>query len=77
EAGPKHAPTLLLVHGYPTSSDIFRNLIEDLSQDYDLIAPDYPGYGRSSQAPMSQCEYSFDNFAEIVDELLVQLKINR
>ncbi|TMU55706.1 alpha/beta fold hydrolase [Flagellimonas algicola] len=77
EAGPKDAPTLLLLHGYPTSSHMFRNLIEDLSQDYHLIAPDYPGYGRSSQPPMSEFEYSFDNFAEIVDELLVQLKVDR
>ncbi|MCL6267815.1 alpha/beta fold hydrolase [Flagellimonas myxillae] len=77
EAGPKDAPTLLLLHGYPTSSHMFRNLMEDLSQDYHLIAPDYPGYGRSSQPPMSEFEYSFDNFAEIVDELLVQLKVDR
>lgn len=77
EAGPKDAPTLVLLHGYPTSSHMFRNLMADLSQDYHLVAPDYPGYGRSSQPPMSEFEYSFDNFAEIVDELLVQLKINR
>nr|WP_299387972.1 alpha/beta hydrolase [Allomuricauda sp.] len=77
EAGSKDAPTLLLLHGYPTSSHMFRNLMQDLSQEYHLIAPDYPGYGRSSQPPMSEFEYSFDNFAEIVDELLVQLKVDR
>lgn len=76
EAGPKDAPTLVLLHGYPTSSHMFRNLMQDLSQDYHLIAPDYPGYGRSSQPPMAEFEYSFDNFAEIVDTLLVQLQIN-
>ena len=77
EAGPKDAPTLLLLHGYPTSSHMFRNLMEDLSQDYHLIAPDYPGYGRSSQPPMAEFDYTFDNFAEIIDELLVQLNVNR
>nr|WP_299170227.1 alpha/beta hydrolase [uncultured Allomuricauda sp.] len=76
EAGPKDAPTLLLLHGYPTSSHMFRNLIKDLSQDYHLIAPDYPGYGRSSQPPMAEFEYSFDNFADIIDDLLVQLKVD-
>ncbi|MCL6273660.1 alpha/beta hydrolase [Muricauda sp. 2012CJ35-5] len=76
EAGPQEAPTLVLLHGYPTSSHMFRNLMQDLSQDYHLIAPDYPGYGRSSQPPMAEFEYSFDNFAEIVDTLLVQLQIN-
>ena len=50
EAGPKNAPTLLLLHGYPTSSHMFRNLIENLSHRYHLLAPDYPGYGRSEQA---------------------------
>lgn len=77
EAGPKNAPTLLLLHGYPTSSHMFRNLMEDLSSDYHLIAPDYPGYGRSSQPAMADFEYSFDNFAEIIDGLLVQLKVER
>ena len=53
EAGPKDAPTLLLLHGYPTSSHMFRNLIEDLSNRYHLLAPDYPVYGRSEQPPMA------------------------
>ncbi|WP_420320311.1 alpha/beta fold hydrolase [Flagellimonas sp.] len=77
EAGPKDAPTLLLLHGYPTSSHMFRNLMEDLSSKYHLIAPDYPGYGRSSQPPQAEFDYTFDNFAEIIDALLVQLKVNR
>ncbi|MHC0442778.1 alpha/beta fold hydrolase, partial [Flavobacterium sp. 3-210] len=46
EAGDKNNPTLVLLHGYPTSSHMFRNLIMDLSDKYHLIAPDYPGYGR-------------------------------
>ena len=47
EAGPKDAPTILLLHGYPTSSHMFRNLIKDLSGEFHLIAPDYPGYGKN------------------------------
>lgn len=77
EAGPKDAPTLLLLHGYPSSSHMFRNLIEDLSSEYHLIAPDYPGYGRSSQPAMKDFDYTFDSFAEVVNELLVQLKIDK
>lgn len=75
EAGPKNAPVILLLHGYPTSSYMFRNLIKDLSSDYRLVAPDYPGFGNSEQPPMSEFEYSFDNMANIVDGFLDQMKI--
>ena len=77
EAGRKDAPTLILLHGYPTSSHMFRNLMEDLASDYHLIAPDYPGYGRSAQPAMTDFEYTFDNFASIIEQLLVQLDITR
>ncbi|MEM8908589.1 MAG: alpha/beta hydrolase [Bacteroidota bacterium] len=77
EAGNKDAPTLVLLHGYPTSSHMFRNLIRDLSSDYHLIAPDYPGYGRSEQPPMAEFDYTFDNFAVIIDQLLEQLQIEQ
>ena len=63
EAGDKNAPTIVLLHGYPTSSHMFRNLIQDLSSDYHLIAPDYPGFGRSEQPPMAEFDYTFENFA--------------
>jgi pimeloyl-ACP methyl ester carboxylesterase len=53
EAGPVDAPTLVLLHGYPTSSHMYRNLINDLSDKYHLVAPDYPGYGRSEQPPIA------------------------
>lgn len=66
EAGPKDAPTILLLHGYPTSSHMFRNLMRDLSDEFHLVAPDYPGYGRSEQPPMSEFEYSFENIAELM-----------
>lgn len=77
EAGDKKNPTILLLHGYPTSSHMYRNLIRDLSNKYHLIAPDYPGYGRSEQPPMGQFEYSFENFAKIITKLLEQLAIQR
>jgi alpha-beta hydrolase superfamily lysophospholipase len=67
EAGPKDKPTILLLHGYPTSSHMFRNLITDLSSDYHVLAPDYPGYGRSEQPPIATFDYTFDNIALIVE----------
>jgi pimeloyl-ACP methyl ester carboxylesterase len=75
EAGDKNAPTLVLLHGYPTSSFMFRNLIRDLANDYHLIAPDYPGFGNSAQPPIADFEYTFANFANIVDQLLVELDV--
>jgi pimeloyl-ACP methyl ester carboxylesterase len=75
EAGRKDAPTILLLHGYPTSSHMFRNLIEDLSDEYHLIAPDYPGYGNSEQPPMASFDYTFDNMALIVEGFLEELDI--
>ncbi len=75
EAGPEGAPTILLLHGYPTSSHMFRNLIRDLSDQYHLLAPDYPGYGRSEQPPMAEFEYTFDNMAKIVEGFLEALNV--
>lgn len=77
EAGPKDAPVLVLLHGYPSSSHMYRNLINDLSDKYHLIAPDYPGYGRSEQPPITEFAYTFENFAAIVTELLSQLQISK
>ncbi len=77
EAGPKGAPTILLLHGYPTSSHMFRDLIKDLSDEFHLIAPDYPGYGRSEQPPMADFEYTFDNMANLVDGFLDKLGIEK
>jgi pimeloyl-ACP methyl ester carboxylesterase len=68
EAGPKDAPTLLLLHGFPTSSQMFRNLIPLLADRYHVIAPDYPGYGQSDMPPMDKFTYSFDNLASVVDK---------
>jgi len=68
EAGPKDAPGILLLHGFPTSSQMFRNLIPRLADKYHVIAPDYPGYGQSDMPAMDKFEYSFDNIARLVDK---------
>jgi pimeloyl-ACP methyl ester carboxylesterase len=76
EAGPKQAPTLLLLHGFPTSSQMFRGLIPLLADKYHVIAPDYPGYGYSDMPDRAKFAYTFDNAANIVDELTRQLGVN-
>jgi len=77
EAGPESAPTILLLHGYPTSSHMFRNLIRDLSDSYHVLAPDYPGYGRSDQPSMSEFDYTFDNMANVVEGFLEALDVEQ
>lgn len=77
EAGPTDKPTILLLHGYPTSSHMFRNLITDLSARYHVLAPDYPGFGRSEQPAIADFEYTFDNMALIVEGFLNELKVER
>lgn len=77
EAGPKDAPTVLLLHGFPTSSHMFRNLIPKLADRYHVIAPDYPGYGQSGQPAMDKFSYSFDNLAAAVDKLTVRLGLGK
>lgn len=77
EAGPKHAPTLLLLHGFPTSSHMFRDLITRLDDKYHVIAPDYPGYGYSGAPDNKTFAYTFDNFAGIVDKLTDKIGVSR
>lgn len=66
EAGDTSKPTILLLHGYPTSSHMFRNLITDLSVRYHVLAPDYPGFGRSGQPAIKDFDYTFDNMAILI-----------
>ena len=77
EAGPKNAPTLLLMHGFPSSSHMFRNLIPQLAERYHVIAPDYPGYGQSDQPAMDKFTYSFDNLASVMDKFTEQLGLTK
>jgi len=75
EAGPADAPAVLLLHGFPTSSHMFRNLIPALADRYRVVAPDYPGFGQSDMPDRSQFEYTFDRFAQLVDGLVERLGI--
>src|ERR671923_919856 len=69
EAGNKEkTPTILLLHGFPTSSYMFRNLIPALADKFHLVAPDYPGFGNSSMPTVVEFPYTFDHLAEIVDK---------
>ena len=77
EAGDVNKPTILLLHGYPTSSHMFRNLITDLSVQYHVLAPDYPGFGRSDQPLMKDFDYTFDNMSNIVEGFLNELKVTK
>jgi pimeloyl-ACP methyl ester carboxylesterase len=77
EAGDAAAPTLVLLHGFPTSSRMYRNLIPALAGRYHVIAPDYPGFGQSSVPARDRFDYRFARFAELVDELLVHLDVQR
>ena len=76
EAGPKHAPTIVLLHGFPSSSREFDTLIPLLATRYHLIAPDFPGFGQSESPPPSSYDYTFDNLAKTINALLEQLEIN-
>lgn len=77
EAGDKASPTILLMHGFPTDSHMFRNLIPMLAEKYHVIAPDYPGFGQSSMPAMSEFEYSFDNLAKVIDKFTEALKLDK
>src|ERR1700742_3279451 len=77
EAGPARAPVVLLLHGFPTSSHLFRNLIPQLADRYRVIAPDYPGYGQSDMPDRATFSYPFDRFGELIDGLLDQLGAKR
>ncbi|CAN7506499.1 alpha/beta fold hydrolase [Duganella sp. LjRoot269] len=77
EAGPKDAPTLLLLHGFPTSSQMFRNLIPLLADRYHVIAPDYPGYGQSDMPAMDKFTYSFDRLAQVMDKFTETVGVSR
>jgi pimeloyl-ACP methyl ester carboxylesterase len=77
EAGPANAPVIVLLHGFPTSSHMFRNLIPALADRYRVIAPDYPAFGQSAVPDRRQFQYTFARFAELMDGLLVQLGVQR
>lgn len=67
EAGPRDAPAILLLHGFPSSSHMFRDLLPLLAKGYRVLAPDYPGFGHSAAPSLSEFPYTFDALAEVVD----------
>ena len=73
EAGNPDNPTILLLHGFPTSSHMFRELIPQLADQFHLVAPDYPGYGQSSMPGVNEFEYSFDKLANIVEQFIDEI----
>jgi pimeloyl-ACP methyl ester carboxylesterase len=77
EAGPQNAPVILLLHGFPTSSNMFRNLIPRLASSFRVIAPDYPGFGQNSMPDRGDFAYTFENLTNVVDELVDQLGLNK
>jgi pimeloyl-ACP methyl ester carboxylesterase len=77
EAGPKDAPTLLLLHGLPSSSRMFDPLFTQLSDRYHFIAPDYPGFGHSDWSDPKKFVYTFDNLAETMNHFTEALGLSR
>ena len=77
EAGEASNLTVLLLHGFPTSSHMYRNLIPQLAADYHVVAPDYPGFGHSDMPPRDEFNYTFDNYTGLVNRLLAQIGVDR
>ena len=77
DAGSKDRPTILLLHGFPTSSHMFRNLIPALADRYHLVAPDLPGFGFSDAPDRKHFRYSFENLAKVIDRFTQTISIDR
>jgi pimeloyl-ACP methyl ester carboxylesterase len=77
EAGSRDNPTILLLHGFPTSSHMFRNLIPALADRFHLVAPDYPGYGNSSMPTVNEFDYTFDRLAEIMEKFIAAINLKK
>jgi pimeloyl-ACP methyl ester carboxylesterase len=77
EAGPKTAPTILLLHGFPTSSHMFRNLIPELADQYHVVAPDLPGFGFSDAPERKEFRYTFENLAKTIDGFTKSIGLER
>ncbi len=77
EAGVDNERVILLLHGFPTSSQMFRNLIPALADEFHVVAPDYPGFGNSSMPTVQEFEYTFDRLAEIIVQFTDALGLER
>ena len=70
ECGDVNKPVMVLFHGFPSASHMFRDLMPMLEKDFHLIAPDYPGFGQSDSPARERFDYTFDHLAEVMDEFL-------
>ena len=77
EAGPPDAPAVLLLHGFPASSHMFRDLIPRLADGYHVVAPDYPGFGHSDAPDRARFAYTFDNYARLMSQFTQQIGLGR
>lgn len=77
EAGSPENQTILLLHGFPTSSQMFRNLMPAISDRYHLVAPDYPGFGNSSMPSPEEFEYSFDRLTDVIEQFTNKLELKQ
>ncbi|GAE94824.1 hydrolase [Gracilibacillus boraciitolerans JCM 21714] len=77
EAGPKDAPVILLLHGFPTSSHMFRELIPELAAHYHVIAPDLPGFGNTVAPPRENFQYTFENLSGVIKRFTDVIGLNR
>lgn len=77
EAGPDEAPVVLLLHGFPTSSHMFRELIPLLAQRYKVIAPDLPGFGNTKAPPRATFDYTFDNLASVLEDFVREMALEQ
>lgn len=76
EAGDPEKQAVVLLHGFPSSSHMYRDVLSSLGDEYYLIAPDYPGFGDSSFPSTDEYDYTFDNLADTIDQFLIQRKLN-
>ena len=77
EAGSKDAPTIVLLHGFPSSSHMFRDLIPQLSDRFRLVAPDLPGFGLSDMPERSRFHYTFNNIAKVIERFTEVIGLSR
>src|SRR5687767_13399006 len=77
EAGNSGAPAILLLHGFPSASHMFRDLIPELSRQYRVIAPDLPGFGQSAQPARDSFAYSFENLTNVIERFTEVIRLPR